>query len=393
MLMLYCRNNTLVIHDTISNIDTKIDQINDVNTKVDGISADILVLKSDLGVVGTQVNSTIAAVHSRIDAAIPETTSRLNSIEHGVTTLIAQSPEIITENARGMQELSIEFHQLATKTDQNSASIQSSITSIQGDTTGMLTRLLKIEEALGIGNNIEEVDYRTALQRFVAKPSYTKQICDDISDVQGMYATHQSGWDSRNNLMRGCRCQQGQYWQSNKTTLWPFWFRQHSVIRGHRSDCKYAIPGMTKKTRSLDIVTQLQSFSVWLAISITTGGRGRSISPKITFRPVVQENQSPVFEVLRLLGFFLSRQIWPDDEVHQITSLSQKIIFRLYQEKKCSPYEVNEVGWSFLHFWATFVAHTARQSQSLIQHEIFHAYTKRFLQAGLPADICDNSGQ
>lgn len=396
------RSSSLVIEETVSKVDAKTDQIPAITVKVDDISANMLSVQSELGAVGSHINSMAAGVR-KIDTATPETLLRLGSIEQGVNSLITrtdpETPQIVARNTQATQDLGRAVQHLAVKTDQSSSHILSNLglsTLTHDQMTLCLSKLSNIEEALGIDDQDCESNYPRALRRLVLKPGYTKQVYDEFSEIEtadngtkGYTTTMSNESVQRRKSTSPCYCQYRAYRKSSRFRLGSFLFKEDSITHSHKPGCKFDILGSTK-TQSLALITSVLSHGVRLTLSVTTGAGGLSISPNINLRPVVDENKAPVFRIMELLTRHAYDDIDGGRDLQHLMDLCKNAILRLYRGRKASPYEVNENGMSFFHYWARFVSRACIYPRMPTD---FNEHTKDFLQAGLPAYIEDINGE
>ena len=349
------RSSSLVIEETVSKVDAKTDQIPAITVKVDDISANMLSVQSELGAVGSHINSMAAGVR-KIDTATPETLLRLGSIEQGVNSLITrtdpETPQIVARNTQATQDLGRAVQHLAVKTDQSSSHILSNLglsTLTHDQMTLCLSKLSNIEEALGIDDQDCESNYPRALRRLVLKPGYTKQVYDEFSEIEtadngtkGYTTTMSNESVQRRKSTSPCYCQYRAYRKSSRFRLGSFLFKEDSITHSHKPGCKFDILGSTK-TQSLELLTRH-------AYDDIDGGR----------------------------------------DLQHLMDLCKNAILRLYRGRKASPYEVNENGMSFFHYWARFVSRACIYPRMPTD---FNEHTKDFLQAGLPAYIEDINGE
>ena len=400
------RSSSLVIEETVSKVNANTDQIPAITVKVDDISANMLSVQSELGAVGSHINSMAAGVR-KINTTTPETLLKLGQIEQGVNTLITrtnpETPQIVARNTQATQDLGRAVQHLAVKTDQSSSHMLSNLglsTLTHDQMTLCLSKLSNIEEALGIDDQDCESNYPRALRRLVLKPGYTKQVYDEFSEIEtadsgtkGYTTTMSNEPVQRRKFTSPCYCQYRAYSKSSRFRLGSFFFKEDSITHSHKPGCKFDILGSTK-TQSLALITSVLSHGVRLTLSVTTGAGGLSISPNINLRPVVDENKAPVFRIMKLLTKYsmLVGTIRDNGrDLPRLMDLCKNAILRLYRERKASPYEVNKKGRTFFHYWARFVSAVTMWQKRM--HTAFNEHTKDFLQAGLPAYIEDINGE
>jgi hypothetical protein len=131
-----------------------------------------------------------------------------------------------------------------------------------------------------------------------------------------------------------------------------------SLGRKHLPECRYAKYEVAHKSKSLrvsyDGLRRILSRAVDISMSLTTGAGGFSISPNITVRPMVDETQSPVFQIMRFMNDIVhASHVKRLDErtTMQIVELGVHRVLQQYKSSRHSPYEVNHKGQSVLHLW------------------------------------------
>lgn len=136
----------------------------------------------------------------------------------------------------------------------------------------------------------------------------------------------------------------------------PFTLGEHPSTHHHAATtgtarCMHSLKRKTRWIPTLLLWAQpsILSRAVQASITVTRGAGGLSISPKLTFSPIVPSN-SPVFQVFtvasRIDGYY-------DVRTHLYTIV--KTLERLFDKGKASPYDRDEQGDSLLHVDAAFL--------------------------------------
>ena len=383
----------------MSRINTKIDHVPIIHSKVDDISSNVLVMRSELGTISTQVDSMSSRAQTT-NEAIPETLSKLRQIERGVDTLVTRTDnemsQAFAQIPGHMQELTIGIGQLTAETQRSSSQTRSGMASFILMQSDMFSKLSKIEEALGIEDPCGRNSPGSALSRLVSKPSYTKQVYDDFSELETAWIRPKAlikrdNQDCREEKLKlACTCHSEDHHQSARFRFGQFWLIRDSSTHGHKPGCRLYLLEPTR-IQSLGLVTRVLSYGVQLVVSVTTGAGGFSISPNISFRPVVASAKSPVFRLTDLLNHYLIVHVeykpTTPDKIRFIERCKDGIL-HLYRQKKAYPYETDICGASFFHRWASLLSYD-------IPNDVLHVMeicTEHLLQAGLSASFEDFRG-
>lgn len=125
--------------------------------------------------------------------------------------------------------------------------------------------------------------------------------------------------------------------------------------RNHLPECKYAKSEISSTSASIGFsyngLRWVLSTAVDFSISFNTRSGGLSISPNITFRPIVDKHRAPVFQSLRLVTAVAYSDA-PPDVILPLLELALNRIIRQYISRRSSPYEVDSQGETALHLWA-----------------------------------------
>ena len=134
-----------------------------------------------------------------------------------------------------------------------------------------------------------------------------------------------------------------------------------SATVNHGRNCPFYRP--SQKTNEVGV--HFSYCGLWLAravrasLAITTGAGGFSISPDVSFSPVVPSD-SPAFTLLRrsFPNFTLLRRSSPDRstaiDLHQHFEKQVRQLELLFRDGKASPYDLDQDGNTILHVITTF---------------------------------------
>lgn len=127
----------------------------------------------------------------------------------------------------------------------------------------------------------------------------------------------------------------------------------------HLPGCPYAktVPYSGSKAVKISYggLRRLISAAIIVSFSLETGAGGRSISPRVTLRPVVDREVSPTFRIMDLLNWCSSYKLfWQKSTglMLQVMEAFMDRIIRLYESRKSSPWDTNIYGHTVLHIWA-----------------------------------------
>lgn len=310
---------------------------------------------------------------------------------------IREISTITTKNTSNLQHLTTAVHDLIATSDQNLPQISMNLSSINET----LQKLPDLERILGTQELWQQTHLQAGVRRLLAKPGQMKEVYDAASPPLTSNILWTSCGDfsapvlDRGKLNR-CRCRclrQGKY-VSSRAWFASIWLRTETKRNEHVPSCRYSGVNIRKTSRLLEFIAaghlSILSFGLQLSFAITTGAGGLSISPNITFRPIVDTEVSPVFRVLReLMGFLYRGLRWSDSEVSRFINFSSKTILRLYQKKMASPNDVSESGESILHQWAWIYAIVCNGNRK----KLLDPFAKELVQAGVPANISDFKGR
>lgn len=128
-----------------------------------------------------------------------------------------------------------------------------------------------------------------------------------------------------------------------------------TATQRHQKGCRHYQPPSRSRTLQTGLygLRRLFSCAVELSITLTTGAGGRSISPNIIVRPMVDTYQSPLFRVMGLLYTEIFRRHSDQEYVELAVTRAAKLI----HHGKSSPYEVNLNGESALCIWVEVSTH------------------------------------
>lgn len=251
--------------------------------------------------------------------------------------------------------------------------------------------------------NIQAQDPRFTLQRLLAKPSQTREIFDSLDPLRSTTRIRDSSFQKALGLSLGskfqgpsCTCLRRKIRQGTSRNFGPFWLRTETSYDGHSQNCRIAKWQLGKQRCWFELTTARRysfwSWAVAVSLAINTGAGGLSISPNVSYRPVVDEERSPVFRVLNSLEMLLqwySGHILSLSEIPRCLEAVASTILTLYQEKKAFPDEVNARGQS-----AIFKMVRILVSNNLhLLDETYSDFILWGVKAGLPANIVDFSGR
>lgn len=356
------------------------------------------------------INTAVTSLTDNFEAFAPEAISRLGEVRSSLD-MVARQDDIrelsrISENNTDLlSRVDLSVAQMAAMTENKLALIESSAQNLASSEDRILQKLASLENLLGLqGADERRANPPILLRRVLAKPSQTRELLDGLSASwpTGNHSdsSFQKSLDlSLSSKFQGlsCSCLRHKHRQGTSQNFGPFWLRTESSYHGHSQTCQLFHWNLGKQRRWFELTTvRRSSFWSWalgVSFAITTGAGGLSISPNLTYRPVVEQERSPVFRVLNALQeFFLwgSGTRLSQTDVSRCLSAVASMILTLYQEKKAFPYEVDARGESAVYKLVVLLC-------DLCSSPWCQAFSEFVLwaviEADFPANICDFSGR
>ncbi|KAI1867034.1 hypothetical protein JX265_007610 [Neoarthrinium moseri] len=185
-----------------------------------------------------------------------------------------------------------------------------------------------------------------ALGRLLSKPSDLRYACDIYQQTtappHGAVTRRRHSRQFYGPSMIGtetlCDCQLKMFKQQRCTTIGNFHLiRKATTRQRHVPGCEFEASDalVTEQVRQISYTgfRSLLSVALELSISWRSGAGGSSIAPTITFRPMVDETKSPVFQIINLLG---NSDTWPiliskgmTDDIEHVLELATGAILRV----------------------------------------------------------------
>ncbi|KAK5635392.1 hypothetical protein RRF57_011104 [Xylaria bambusicola] len=421
-------------------------------SSIEKSSAHALGQLSFLSTISATNNSTSLSIKTSLDTFIPRTDQALIEVDNSLRTslpVIQKSLDSISETllrhevklTSKLQEAQNELRENIGDVPNQSGSlisIMNTLGSTQTERRGLSPELFtNASRAVQILNDLSEKKEsdtpqllhasaeQRALYRLISSPAQLEELLALYQSNDGMkyQFTIEEGKKNPEHLASNILDQ-------NKYTPTCICRRQHESSRSYRRlgslsfnmvrsihwkhlpECRFSRSEVISKSDSIRLTYSglqwLLSKAVELSISLGTGSGGLSISPTITLRPVVNENEAPVFQSLGLLLSFTWNKR-PKHEVEKFTEMVANRILRQYISRKSSPYEVNSRGESALHIWVDILllpyhsmphGLTVRYTKFLVilrrswggYEGFFTSMTQLLLDAGLQISLCDEQG-
>ncbi|KAI1854522.1 hypothetical protein JX266_000640 [Neoarthrinium moseri] len=189
-----------------------------------------------------------------------------------------------------------------------------------------------------------------ALGRLLSKPSDLRDACDiyqrTTTPAYGAVTRPRHSQQSYGSSTIGtrtlCDCQLKMFKQQQCTTIGNFHLiRKATTRQRHVPGCEFeaSVALVTEQVRQISYTgfRGLLSVALELSISWRSGAGGSSIAPTITFRPMVDETKSPVFQIIKLLSnysYFWRHLFWRgmNDDVEHVLELATDAILRLLHD-------------------------------------------------------------
>ncbi|KAI3327144.1 hypothetical protein HD806DRAFT_550738 [Xylariaceae sp. AK1471] len=336
-------------------------------------------MKNSLDACIPQINTTLAGVHDSLAMGIPDIRDGMADVSREIRLVKDDNQGTMAAVSQGFQTSHEHIHQLldvASNLTMHSASGTSLIRKDVAELNGQFHQLLRL-----IGDNealIEPDRSRLALRRLLSKPSSLKDAYNNFQQVAtagievpkaqkepGHKYHEEALFDNPNS----CHCRKSTNMEQQGTRLGALYLVKNTTThQRHLPGCRFAQFGTTSTSQAMLVsytgLRGILSLALELSISWRSGAGGFSISPNITFRPMVDKHTSPVFRLIHLFNGRLNNIYWSnwwgeEEEKHitkQLLDVMISNILKLYREKKCLPYDVDEHGESALHLWVQVLA-------------------------------------
>ncbi|KAI0439419.1 hypothetical protein F4803DRAFT_568563 [Xylaria telfairii] len=380
---------------------------------IDQSSTNALSQLSALRDIATANNSISLSIKMIIDTFIPRIGQDLTEINNSLKA----NPPIIRQDLTSMSETIIET--LTRKIEK----VHDELGAMPGPNLALFSELFGgANRATAILNNLSETKEsdppqllrataeQRVLYRLIQSPARLEEVCTfyrENDKVEHEFTIEQQDAPAlepektncnifTNSHISTCICRPKHESVRRYARLRDLSFHTLSVSRRkHLPECIYAKSEVISKSNSVGLsyrgLRWLLSRAVDVSISFTTGAGGLSISPNITLRLVVDELQAPVFRCLRLMQAASYRTSFDKRYItYRWIEVAMDRIFRQYICRKSSPYEVNCKGETAFHLWVKVLAFYSSWPDEFGDPLI--TITKRLLEAGLPAFLCNDKG-
>lgn len=392
-------------------------QIPAINANVAQVSTELQGLRTDVAQISADTNNTVTMLHSNNTTVIsladnfgsfaPEAISRLGEVKQSLDTVARQDDirelsRTSENNTDVIRRVDVSVALMAATTESKLALIENSAQNSASADQEILQKLSNLENLLGLQGGERPANSQVVLRRVLAKPSQTREIFDSVAPLRSTTRHNGSSFQEANELSLSskfqgpsCTCLLRKSRQGTSRNFGPFWLRTETSYHGHSQTCQLSKWHMGRNSRWFELTTvrrlSFWSWAVGVSFAISTGAGGLSISPKISYRPVVDEETSPVFRIVDILGDFLSyssAKRLNQSEVSRCLSAAASAILTLYQEKKAFPYEVNTRGESAVYKMVVMLGYQISWREPFCDFVIWAVE-----EVGLPANICDFSGR
>jgi hypothetical protein len=377
----------------ISEVDQKLDESRLLIADVESHTKDMKTLLSSVVTTLAPTGTTVSSIKDGFDTSILQVNTSLVDIHESLAMKILDVKKDVADVSREIQlvkddtqgtmttvcqgfqtshECTYQLLDGASMLTVHSASGMSLIRKDVVELNDRLRQLLRLVDDNEV--LIGPARYQVVLDRLLSKPSDLK---DAYEKFQQVTATGISPSTPRIGPGRGCyeeilfddriicHCRKSTKMKQQGTRLGAFCLIKSTITdQTHLPGYRYANLDTTSKSQVMLVsytgFRRVLSTALELSIAWRSGAGGLSISPNITFRPMVDENTSPVFRLLHLFSsridniFSSSYELtWDNDHriMKQLIYSTTNNILKLYRERKCLPYEVGEYGESALHLW------------------------------------------
>ncbi|KAI0505907.1 hypothetical protein F5B22DRAFT_490884 [Xylaria bambusicola] len=402
-------------------------------SSIEKSSADAVAQLASLSIISATNKSTSVSIKASLDTFIPRTDQALIEVDNSLRTslpVIQKSLDSISETllrheaklTSKLQEAQSECREETSDVLSQTASSKSIVNTLGATQAGNRNLIPDLfsngSRAVHILNGLAEKKEhdpprllhasaeQRALYRLVSSPAQLEKLLAlyQSNDEVNYEFTIAEGKKSPEHLASNihdeyrytstCICRQQHESFRSHTRLGSLSFNiLRSTYWKHLPECRFSRSEIVSKSDTIRMTYSglqwLLPKAIELSISLGTGSGGLSISPTITLRPVVNENEAPVFRSLGLLRWFVWNKT-PELGVMKFTEMVTNRVLRQYMSRKSSPYEVNSRGESALHIWVDFLVGLGESWGAC--ENFFTSMTQLLLDAGLQIALCDEQG-
>ncbi|KAI0420584.1 hypothetical protein F5X98DRAFT_11693 [Xylaria grammica] len=166
--------------------------------------------------------------------------------------------------------------------------------------------------------------------------------------------------------------------------------------RHHLPSCPfYQINGEAQATNftiEYDGFRKLLQTAFVLSFTNTHGAGGRSISPGFTYYPVVDSQTAPAFRIMDLTYIIAGELCDHASETSNLLQHCFNSILTLYSQRRASPKDTNEYGWSLLHEIANIVAQNEVLVEDRLVADVVFSGTNNLIACGIPVTMYNGLG-
>lgn len=324
------------------------------------------------------MSTAISGVHNIVDnsqSILVDTRSSVQSLESSMSSMALNivpaqasiaSIEGKLDSLMMNESLEINLRSLDANVGHLSEEMQQALKAVPRSIATLLTEVMdqKLAEMISrlstepnVPRNFSQGQLITG--RLLSKPSELKDACD-LNSALVAHTTRKGPSPQRTHRSCDCHARTVRYHRAKKVGGF-FSFKKGTIQRQHLPGCELEAydRDSTMHVRGIAYtgLRWVLSRSVELSISWASGAGGSSISPSITFRPMVDEMRSPVFRIVNLVNDNLDAISMSSPHkldfltINQLLDHSANAIRRVYRGSRCSFYDVNQRGESVLHKW------------------------------------------
>ncbi|KAI1358400.1 hypothetical protein F5Y08DRAFT_350876 [Xylaria arbuscula] len=205
---------------------------------------------------------------------------------------------------------------------------------------------------------------------------------------------------TREVLSRSCSCPHSLIRSCHERSWGHFLFSYaNSSTRRHLRDCPFS---ETTNTQASQLTMKYKGRRTLLHIDFNLslfsgqGTRRISISPSLSYYPVVNERTAPAFRILRIisrlaLNHSMSRDATRDKDISRTMRYCFKSILTLYSKNRATPKDLDSSGRSLMHMVAN-VIYLSRPYLVTFAAGLFSSFMANLVACGVPVNTYDVGG-
>ncbi|KAL9118762.1 MAG: hypothetical protein Q9187_004691 [Circinaria calcarea] len=310
-----------------------------------------------------ELRSAVTDLQANLDSAV-QVLVLYNQVKQGSTLASIETATVNTTTK--VEELQAKLEAINCKLDQPSGiemQVSQSTVSLEAAIVGRLEQygrqMDQVQNQIQLGASQHSIDFQQLNQSMVNLQLGLVQSPGLLhSTIEEKHQRESSIVGSSRARQRGCLCRtQSNYGSLRKAQRYRWDDRStknswnanlHSSLRIHRRDCPLydEIESERLVGMSISYCGTLLMGAIRASISMTRGAGGFSISPSLTFSPVVPST-APAFA---LLNIRFTRDTTVND-MQQTYNIRLQQLSRLYSERKASPHDTDQDGNTVLHFF------------------------------------------